>query len=44
MATINGAEYHDLSVFKDGNPVTQADARYKAIGFGSNPPGFYAFK
>jgi len=44
MATINGAECHDLSVFKDGNPVTQADARYKAIGLGSNPPGLYAFK
>lgn len=43
MATINGAECHDLSVFKDDNPAASADARYKAIGLGRNPSGLYAF-
>ena len=44
LATINGGACHDLSVFKDQNPAAGADARYKAIGRGFNPPGLYAFK
>ena len=44
LATINGKECHDLSVFVDTNPAAAADARYKAVGFGRNPPGLYAFR
>ncbi len=44
LAQINDAACHDLSVFKDTNPAVAADAPYKAIGFGRNPPGLYAFK
>lgn len=43
MASINGAECHDLSVFKDGNPLAPDAERYKAVGFGRNPAGLYAF-
>ena len=44
MSTINGQACHDLSVFRDTNPAVKADARYKAVGFGKNPAGLYAFK
>lgn len=37
----NGA--HDFSPFKDENPSCDAEARYKAVGHGLNPPGLYAF-
>ena len=44
LATINGGECHDFSVFKDTNPNVEAGAEYKAVGYGRNPPGLYAFK
>ena len=44
MATINGRECHDFSVFKDTNPDVQQGAQYKAVGRGQNPTGLYAFK
>jgi hypothetical protein len=44
MATINGKECHDLSVFKDTNPDVEEGAEYKAVGRGQNPTGLYAFK
>ncbi len=44
LGTINGKECHDLSVFKDLNPRATKDAKYKAVGYGRNPSGLYAFK
>jgi len=44
LATINGQEPHDLSVFKDSNPRVARGEEYKAVGFGRNPRGLYAFK
>ena len=44
LATINGQQCHDLSVFKDPNPQAKKEARYKAVGYGRNPPGLYALK
>ena len=43
MATINGRQCHDLSVFKDTNPMAEKGAEYKAVGSGPNL-GLYAFK
>ena len=42
MATINGKECHDLSVFKDSNPNAVPGAEYKAVGRG--PGGLFAFR
>ena len=44
MGAINGRQCHDLSVFKDTNPAAQPGSEYKAVGYGQNPPGLYAFK
>jgi len=44
LATINGQECHDFSVFKDANPKAEKGAEYKAVGYGRNPQGLYAFK
>ena len=44
LATIHGKESHDFSVFKDSNPRATPSERYKAVGFGRNPAGLYAFK
>ena len=44
LATINGQQGHDLSVFKDSNPRVARGEEYKAVGYGRNPPGLYAFK
>lgn len=43
MSTINDAICHDFSPFRDANPDVPAPERYKAVGFGRNPPGLYAF-
>ena len=43
MATINGHECHDFTVFKDTNPAAVSQAKYKAVGYSGNPPGLYAF-
>ena len=44
LAEINGKEPHDFSVFKDSNPRVKPGEEYKAVGFGRNPRGLYAFK
>ena len=44
LATINGHECHDLSVFKDNRPEVPREERYKAVGYGRNPSGLYALK
>ena len=44
LASINGMEAHDFSVFKDLNPKVKPEARYKAVGYGRKPAGLYAFK
>jgi hypothetical protein len=44
LATINGQECHDLSIFKDANPQAKKGELYKAVGYGQNPKGLYAFK
>lgn len=44
LATINDDECHDFSVFKDTNPHAPETERYKAVGYGRNPKGLYAFK
>jgi len=44
LASINGMEAHDFSVFKDLNPRVKPEARYKAVGYGRKPSGLYAFK
>lgn len=40
---VNGAEPHDFNPFLDTNPITSPDARYKAVGYGREPKGLYAF-
>ena len=44
LASINGEGCHDFSVFKDTNPDTAPEEEYKAVGYGTNPKGLYAFK
>ena len=44
LAEINGKEPHDFSVFKDPNPRVKPGEEYKAVGYGRNPSGLYAFK
>ena len=43
LATINGQDCHDFSVFRDPNPKAERRAQYKALGYGRNPKGLYAF-
>jgi hypothetical protein len=35
---------HDFTVFKDSNPECRPEAKYKAIAYGPNPTGAYAFQ
>jgi len=44
IATINGKHCHDFSPFVDTNPDALPGEAYKAVGFGRNPPGLYAFR
>ena len=41
---VNGDEPHDFNPFLDTNPIASPDARYKAVGYGRNPKGLYAFQ
>ena len=34
---------HDFTAFKDTNPACKPEARFKAIGYGPDPTGAYAF-
>ena len=44
LATINGDRCHDFSPFRDPNPEVAPGEEYKAVGYGFNPKGLYAFK
>lgn len=44
LGEINGKEPHDLAPFRDPNPDAKPEARYKAVGFGYQPRGLYAFQ
>lgn len=35
---------HDFTPFRDTNPACKPEAKYKAIAYGPNPTGAYAFK
>ena len=40
---VNGGEPHDFNPFRDTNPIAGPDALYKAVGYGREPRGLYAF-
>lgn len=44
LDNVNGAGCHDFGPFKDTRPDVPPDEAYKAVGYGRNPKGLYAFK
>ncbi|MBI1357966.1 MAG: hypothetical protein GC160_26815 [Acidobacteria bacterium] len=41
---VHGGEPHDFNPFLDANPAARPQARYKAVGYGREPKGLYAFE
>jgi hypothetical protein len=44
LSTINGKHCHDFSPFRDANPDAVPGEEYKAVGYGRDPAGLYAFR
>ena len=44
LDNINDGTCHDFGPFKDTNPNAAPNEKYKAIGYGRDPEGLYAFK